>query len=697
MFDSEIILSNGSWFMSDTPVPRDPGRDEDPPGVPGCPGDRPWLGSPDWTLVPQSPDWPEWMDDDAHAGDDDPGDLEEYEDPDNAPPLDLDDAELAALLAQAREVIADQARAAQAAARRGHTAVLAALEAVAAGRRGPGMPGSAEAFPGEYASMAAGFGSGQPLDVAAGCAGLGLFLEDAAEADDRYAGASDDELLGVIAACHRTEANASAAKHAAIAELIRRRPPPGAAVDGPTQMPEGWHEFTPRELGAVLGVSAGDAEEMLALAWHLEVTLPGTKVAFRAGILSHDKAQIIAGAAALLDPAEARAAEVMVLDRAGTLTPDQLRAAIRRAVMQVNPEKAKRRREHMAKRTRVERWAEDSGNAGLAGRELPPAEVLAADQRVTAWAKELRQAGLEGGMDALRARAFLDILLGIDSRPLTSKPGGTTDPAAPAPAGPLSGMIPPGFAGRVTLTIPAVTLLDLADQPGELVGIGPIDPDLARDLAAAAARHPKSTWCVTVTDGQGHAIGHGCARPAPATSPTKRHKPDTSGGPDPPGPPRFTFTPADQPGPPGGYGTWRFSTGIPGRRDLLIEIGPIPTGACDHRYQARGHDPGVMLRHLAQVRHATCTGPGCRRPAAKCDFEHDIPYEAGGPTCLCNGNPKCRFDHRVKQDPHWTTEQLESGAVRWTTPSGRQYETEPTRYPILDWRRGRLPVTRQGA
>ena len=55
-------------------------------------------------------------------------------------------------------------------------------------------------------------------------------------------------------------------------------------------------------------------------------------------------------------------------------------------------------------KTRVERWAEASGNAGLAGRELPPAQVLAADQRVTAWATELRKAGLDGGMDALRPR-----------------------------------------------------------------------------------------------------------------------------------------------------------------------------------------------------------------------------------------------------------------------------------------------------
>ena len=91
----------------------------------------------------------------------------------------------------------------------------------------------------------------------------------------------------------------------------------------------------------------------------------------------------------------------------------------------------------------------------------------------------------------------------------------------PAPAGPLAGVIPPGFAGRANLTIPLATLLHLADRPGEMTGIGPLDPDLARDLAAAAARTARSTWCVTVTDQDGHAIGHGCARPAPGQPPNK--------------------------------------------------------------------------------------------------------------------------------------------------------------------------------
>ena len=87
--------------------------------------------------------------------------------------------------------------------------------------------------------------------------------------------------------------------------------------------------------------------------------LPGTKAAFRAGTLRHAKAQIIAWATAMLDPGEARAAEDKVLGRAGRLTPGGLRSAIARAVMEVAPEKARKRREDAEKDARVQRWAED--------------------------------------------------------------------------------------------------------------------------------------------------------------------------------------------------------------------------------------------------------------------------------------------------------------------------------------------------
>ena len=130
MFDSKIIPPNEPQYMSETLAPRHPGPDEDSPGMPAGPGDHPWLGFPGWRLVPQRPDWDEaWLA--AMADDEDPGDPDEYEDPDNAPPPGMDGDQLAALIAGAREITAEQVRAAEVAARLGHTAVLAAAGALA--------------------------------------------------------------------------------------------------------------------------------------------------------------------------------------------------------------------------------------------------------------------------------------------------------------------------------------------------------------------------------------------------------------------------------------------------------------------------------------------------------------------------------------------------------------------------------------
>ncbi len=639
-----------------------------------------WLASTeDW----QAPGDPE----------EDPGWCPDPEDP--ALPFDVD---LDVLRAESRRIAAEQVLAAEHIARLGYTAALAAA-AASMGRRGPGQPGSADRLPGEYASPAGGFATGQPLDVAPGGAVLFSFAEDAAGDRDRFGGASDDELLGVICALDRAEASACSLKHAAVAELIRRRPAPGAAVEGPAQLPEGWDESAEAELSCALAEYRGTAEELLGRAHDLEVKLPGTRAAFRAGIISLYKVKIICQATMLLDDDEARAAEDMVLGRAGRLTPAGLRSAITRAAIAVAPEKAKERRKAAAKKARVERRAELSGNAALLGRELPPAKVLAADQRITWWARQLKAAGVAGSMDELRATAYLDLLLDLDSRPGSPAAGGADGGSgAPDPFGPRtppgSGELPAGFAGRLHLTVPLATLLELADRPGEIPGLGPVDPWLARDLARATVSNPKTTWCLTVTDQEGHAIGHGCARPEPKNH--GKHKPGSSDGRDPPPPPRppdppgetsrdgpgFAFTATGQHGPAGGYGSWRFTTGVPGQRDLVIAIDPIATQTCDHRFEATGHDPGVKLRHLAEIRHATCTGPTCRRPSSRCDFEHNIPYEAGGRTCLCNGGPKCRHEHRLKQDPRWKVEQVTPATFRWTTPSGRQYTTEPTRYPV---------------
>jgi hypothetical protein len=533
-----------------------------------------------------------------------------------------------------------------------------------------GWDGDPEPDPagGERVAWTAGFARGGLADGLPGGSELGFLAGAAAGDEDRYPGATDAELAGVIAAWDRVEAHASARKHLAIAEFIRRRPEKSCEPADPGGMPARWDEFAADELRVLLAESRAAAEQMLDRAHSLASRLPGTMAAFRSGRLRQSKVTIIVDVTEPLDDQESRAAEELVLGRAGRLTPSGLRQAVAQAVMEVAPGKAKKRREDAEKDARVERWAEDSGNAALMGRELPPAEVLAADQRITAWAHELRKAGLDGDMDVLRA--YLDLLLGKDSRP---QPG--DGPAQ-------QDVAPGGFAVRGNLTVPLAGLTGTADRPGQLSGIGPVDPWLARDLAAAAARNPRTSWCVTVTDADGHAEWHGCARPGPKSHARRgrREKPGTaaSAARDGPG---FSFTREQRDGPPGGLGTWRLRTPGPGP-DLIVELHPLSTQDCDHRFAAPGHNPGARLRHLAQIRHATCASPVCRRPASQCDFEHNVPYEAGGRTCLCNGGPKCRHDHRLKQQPRWNVEQLPDGTFRWTTPSGRDYITEPTRYPV---------------
>ena len=399
----------------------------------------------------------------------------------------------------------------------------------------------------------------------------------------------------MICGWDRDESHASARKHAARRELTRRRPGPEGF---------GWDAFTGRELGAALGVSFSDAEDLLGLADALETRLPGTKALFRSGILSQAKAAIIACATALLDPEEARAAEALVLGRAGSLTPAGLRAAIRRAVMEVAPDKARKRREHAAKKARVERWAEGSGNAGLAGRNCP---------RLRCWPPI---SGSRRGRRSWARPGWRAAWICCGPGPTWTccwapTPGLLFSRAAslPVPAGPLAGVIPPGFACRVTMTIPAPTLLDLADRPGELAGIG---PDLPRPgPRPGRCRGPQPPVDVVPDrDRQPRARDRAQLRPSrhpPATTPPGPN-PVTSGGPDPPGRPRSASP--------------RPATLVRRRvRHLAVRHrDPLPAGpahldrASPHRGVATtGTRPGAMipgmLRHLAQVRHATCTGP----------------------------------------------------------------------------------------
>ena len=230
------------------------------------------------------------------------------------------------------------------------------------------------------------------------------------------------------------------------------------------------------------------------------------------------------------------------------------------------------------------------------------------------------------------------------------------------------------IAARVTLTIPVSTLLGLGDSPGDAGPFGPLDGAAARDLARAAAAHPGTRWCLTVTDQEGRAIAHGCARgPRPWAGQTPR------AGPAPRGRPGPRAGPTDEP--PGSS---------PDRHQLIarflaglgIDLAPIATTCCDHHDAEPGYTPSRSLRHKIHARTPACSYRGCRRPATQCDDDHTTAWHRGGLTCQCNLAPLCRRHHRMKQRDGWTLTQPKPGLMIWQAPSGRCYSTTPAEYPV---------------
>lgn len=163
---------------------------------------------------------------------------------------------------------------------------------------------------------------------------------------------------------------------------------------------------------------------VLALALGLD-RLPLTGAALAAGLIDERRAAVITDELSGLDDEHAAAVEALIIGKAAGQTTGQLRPAVRRAVIAADPAAAKRRKEEALKDARVEASSQPSGTATLAGRDLPPAGVLAADKHLTALAQAMKKAGAEGTMDLLRARAYLHLLAGQPAETLLSPAAGT--------------------------------------------------------------------------------------------------------------------------------------------------------------------------------------------------------------------------------------------------------------------------------
>jgi hypothetical protein len=309
-----------------------------------------------------------------------------------------------------------------------------------------------------------GFAAGGVGEMLSPGAALACLAEDA-----RAAGLgrlTDDELAGVIRAGRRLSSWAGALELAAVGDLMRRREQQEAAGDLRAA------EHVDAEIAALLTLTGRGAGRVLDLAMALR-RLPLTARALEAGVIDVPRAGVIADETAGLDDDHAAAVENHVLVRAPGQTTSQVRAAARRAVIAADPRAARKRQEQAQREARVERWDEHAGTAALAGRDLPPAAVIAADQHISALARVLRAAGLAGTAGQLRAQAFLALLSGTPASSLL--PPGQQQPN---PAD--SGSSTPSGSG-------------MADQPGSSGNPGMAGSPVTRGGPGAAAPSTSAT------------------------------------------------------------------------------------------------------------------------------------------------------------------------------------------------------------
>jgi hypothetical protein len=476
---------------------------------------------------------------------------------------------------------------------------------------------------------------------------LAMVLDTAAGPDgEGLAELSDDQLVGFLSGARRIESRLAWAKMAALAEFASR----------PRRQ-----DFAADEIAAAFRLTWLSAAGEIEFARTVARRLPVTFAALAAGKLDPVRVKIIEDVTSILSDEDAALADEILAGAAPGKTYAELRRFANRLVLRLDPGAVRKRKEKARREARVRAFREQSGNAGISGRELPSVEVLASMQHVEARARALRDAGVPGTWEELKIRATLDLLQERDSRPAPGEPpaSGTADVGGPdpdtgGPDGPGSGGPGPGIGGPsigalITITVPHTALGGDAGPPGEVAGFGILDHADIRDLVTAAAANPVTRWCITGLNPDGTAAAHACA---------------AGSHPWPPGQ-----------GPPG-------PVTLQGLMDFLgiTKLTPLIRGPCDHARAEDRYRPSRALQHLVKTRNATCTAPGCGRRAARCDLDHTDPHRDGGRTCECNLSPLCRHHHRCKQADGWRLEQPQPGVLVWHTPAGRTYTTTPTQY-----------------
>lgn len=285
----------------------------------------------------------------------------------------------------------------------------------------------------------------------------------------------DDVVLEVAAGAARLASWAASVELAAIAEVTQRATGWRGVGERADEVPAA--AMAAVEVGAALTLSPTAARNRVELARSLG-RLPATRFALASGRIDLTRARAVVDAVTGLPDGIAAAVEAQVIDRAATQTAAALKATLRRAVIRADPAAAEARRKVKVRERGVWREALDDGMARLEW-TAPVEQVEATFTWLTAAAR-VAQAGDRAAGGPVRSldQCRSDVLADLGEHALASQDLPRQQGRRP----------------QIGVVVPASTLLGLDDEPGELIGVGPLHASVVRHLAG------DGTWRRLLTD-----------------------------------------------------------------------------------------------------------------------------------------------------------------------------------------------------
>ncbi|WP_410943768.1 HNH endonuclease [Pseudonocardia phyllosphaerae] len=477
---------------------------------------------------------------------------------------------------------------------------------------------------------------------------------------------TDEQVLDVMEAASRVGRWVSAVLTRMTGELVGRHPPGSrAAPPGAAEWAEAdVSRWLPDQVAMALGISADQASNQMSVAKRFVEVLPETLDEWEAGRISERAALAIAELTAVLDDEQARAVQARVLPGALTASPTQLRARVRRAVTNVDPDGAQRRQRRSLSERRVTVQPGEDGTASLwvfGSAEQTEASYRSLDRLARSLGTEdprtLAQRRSDLAHQLLQGTIAITDLSAVRSAVDEVLSGRTGDGRGPGAAVPAT-----GATGVVATAIEAADAVAAASGATSVSGAipdggapwrgsaGVSDEVVAAAVAEVLARKPDPNDVIgrrplikvvvpldTLLggDGSGEILGHGPISPLAARA---------------------------------------LAAG--GVLQRLV-VDPLSGTVLDHGRDT--YRPPVGLRDFVHAREGdACRGPRCSRPLR--DLDHFLPWGGDGVTADHNLHGLCVHHHKLKDVPGWQVISEPDGGLTWVSPDGRRTTTYPFDY-----------------